>query len=81
MFNNHFLWHSKVDVSNAKLSNTDILPDQTLNGLNVAESEVLDQLQCFDTNKACGHDGVSAKMLKEAGSTIASSLCKLINKS
>ena len=81
MFNNHFLSHSKVDPSNAKLPNTDIPPDQTLNSINVTECEALDQLKCLDTNKACGHDGVSAKMLKEAGSTITSSLCKLINTS
>ena len=51
------------------------------NSINVTECEVFDQLQCLDTNKACGHDEVSAKMLKEAGSTIVPSLCKLINTS
>ena len=81
MFNNYFLSHSKVDTSNAKLPNMDIPPDQILNSINVSECEVCDQLQCLDTNKACGHDGLSAKMLKEAGSTIVPSLCKLINTS
>ena len=81
MFNNYFLSHSKVDTSNAKLPNMDIPPDQILNSINVSECEVFDQLQCLDTNKACGHDRLSAKMLKEAGSTIVPSLCKLINKS
>ena len=81
MFNNYFLSHSKVDTSNAKLPNMDIPPDQILNSINVSECEVFDQLQCLDTNKACGHDGLSAKMLKDAGSTIVPSLCKLINKS
>ena len=56
----------------------DIPPDQILNSINVTECEVFDQLQCLDTNKACGHDGVSAKMLKEAGSTNVPSLCILI---
>ena len=59
----------------------DIPPDQTLNNINVTECEVFDQLQCLDTNKAYGHDGISAKMLKEAGSTTVPSLCKLINTS
>ena len=81
MFNNYFLLHSKVDTSNTKLPNMDILADQTLNSINVTECKVFDQLQCLDTNKVRGHDGVSAKMLKEAGSTIVPSLCKLINTS
>ena len=60
----------------------DIPPDQTLDSINVTECEIFQlQLQCLDTNKACGHDGLSAKMLKEAGSTIVPSLCKLINTS
>ena len=59
----------------------DIRPDQTLTNVHVTESEVFDQLQCLDTNKACGHDGISAKMLKEAGNAIAPSLCRLINMS
>ena len=79
IFNNYFPSYSKVDASNAKLPNLDTPLDQTVYSINVTESEVLDQHQCLDTNKAYGHDGMSIEMLKEAGSTTASPLCKLIN--
>ena len=81
MFNNFFSHIVKLTPQMQKLPNMDIPPDQTLNGINVTECEVFDQLQCLDTNKAYGHDRVSAKMLKEAGNTIVPSLCKLINTS
>ena len=40
---------------------------------------VLDLLKSIDTNKATGPDGISPKLLKEAGSAISPSLTKLFN--
>ena len=36
-------------------------------------------MKCLDVNKSTGHDGISPRMLKEAGYSIVPSLTKLIN--
>jgi hypothetical protein len=47
----------------------------------ISEQEVLDQLKILKTNKSYGPDGISPKLLKEAGSSISLSLSKLFNAS
>jgi hypothetical protein len=52
-----------------------------LSSLETNPDEVLDILKSLKTNKATGPDCTGAKMLKEAGPSIAQSLCNLINMS
>lgn len=79
LFNNFFLSHSDIDTSTAELPLQDNIAGETLDNIVATEDEVRDLLQCLDVNKATGHDGISAKMLKSAGQSIVSSLTKLIN--
>ena len=48
---NYLLLYSKVNTSNGKLINSDILSDQTLTHAHVTENGVFDELQCLDINK------------------------------
>ena len=45
-----------------------------LSNILATPNEVLDLLQCIDESKATGPDGISPKMLKEAGNSIVASL-------
>ena len=53
----------------------------SLDSLQVTESDVLDQLKCLETNKSYGPDGISPRLLKEAGETVGKILKELFNKS
>ena len=79
VFNDFFLSHSNIDTTNAQLPYDDSSPEFNLDNITATEQEINDLLQCLDTNKAAGHDGISAKMLKAAGNAIVPSLTKLIN--
>ena len=77
-FNHFFLSHSDIDDSNAQL------PDEQnfqvgLDNILATEQEVNDLLKCIDPSKATGPDGISPRLLKEAGEGIVPSLTKLIN--
>ena len=80
---NSFLSHSNIDDSEASLSDDHDNDDgiELLNKLEsiiATEDEVRDLLQCSDTTKAIGPDGVSPKLLYEAGQSIVHSLTQLI---
>ena len=80
-FNEFFLSHNNIDTSNASLPK---MPENNMEGLSaidVTENEILDLLKCLDTNKATGPDGISPKLLKEAGIAIVPSLTRLIKMS
>jgi hypothetical protein len=79
-FNDFFLSHSNIDDSNSELPDheEDDFPNN-LEFIEATEQEVHDLLKCIDTSKATGPDGISPKLLYEAGATIVSSLTKLIN--
>jgi hypothetical protein len=77
-FNNFFLSHSDIDTSNAQLPPHDFI-DEKLVSVNITQSEVIDLLKCIDTSKATGPDGISPKLLFEAGHTIVPSLTRLFN--
>ena len=49
--------------------------------IDVTETEVADLIKNVDPNKATGSDGISPKLLKEAGMSIVPSLTKLIQQS
>jgi hypothetical protein len=60
-------------------------PDPNLGNLHpiedfdITEQEVIDMLKGVDPSKAYGPDGISPRLLKEAGGTIAGSLARLFN--
>ena len=79
-FNEFFLSHSNVDTANAELPPMqNVYQGDPLDSIIVTENEVLDLLKSIDTSKATGPDGISPKLLKEAGSAISPSLAKLFN--
>ena len=79
-FNHYFIGQTTLCDKHASLP-TDY-PSFDLSQLNnivVTEEEVLDQLKGIKANKATGPDLISARMLKEAGSSICLSLTYLFN--
>ena len=83
LMNNFFLSHSHIDTSNATIPENDNedLCENTITNVLATEKDVGDLLRAINVNKATGHDGVSPKLLKEAGAAIVPSLTKLINMS
>ena len=77
-FNNFFLSHSSIDESNAVLPDDNEFPEGISN-IVATENEVHDLLKCIDPSKSTGPDGVSPRLLKEAGVAIVPSLTKLMN--
>ena len=74
-FNTFFLSVTSLDEVGKELPNDPaILNINSLVSLHVSENDVQDQLQCLDVNKSYGPDGISPKLLKEAGNTITKSL-------
>ena len=76
-----------MSVTTLEDSNKD-LPDEapivnisSLSSLHVTHTDVLDQIKSLDVNKSYGPDGVSPRLLKEAGDSIAKILQNLFNKS
>ena len=81
MFNEFFLSHNNIDLSNARLPSDTIgnlADDIFIDHINVSEAGVAELISNLNPNKATGPDGISPKILKEAGSTIAPSLTRLI---
>ena len=80
LFNSFFLSHSNIDASNAELpGNDDINPAVVLDRIVATESDVKDLIKSIDPSKATGPDGISPRLLKEAGDAIVPSLTRLIN--
>ena len=77
-FNEFYLSHSNIDTSQAKLPDDNNFPEY-MDKLEATEEEVADQLKALDTSKATGPDGISPKLLYEAGAGIVPSLTRLIN--
>ena len=78
-FNSFFLHHSHIDTSNAQLPSNSNLPECALTNINVTENDVTGLLKDIDVSKATGPDGISPRLLKEAGSAISKPLSKLFN--
>ena len=79
LFNNFFLSHSNIDTSNAVLPNPDFNSTHVIDHIMATPSEVTDLLKSLDPSKATGPDGISSRLLKEAGVAIVPSLTRLIN--
>jgi hypothetical protein len=79
-FNNFFLSHSNIDISTAELPPDQNFPEN-IESIEASEQEVHDLIKSIDTSKATGPDGISPKLLHEAGYSIVPSLTRLINMS
>ena len=70
-FNDFFLSVTSLDDSNKDLpDDPQIMNIISLDSLHVTENDVLDQIKCLDVNKSYGPDGISPRIIKEAGRCI-----------
>lgn len=79
-FNDFFLKNTKLQNPHTALPPPSIL-HRTLSYITATEKDVSDILKSLNVNKATGPDGISPKMLKEAGAAIVKPLTTLINMS
>ena len=77
-FNTFFLGHSNIDDSQHDLPTNENF-DIRFSDLKVSEQDVHDQIRSLNCSKSCGPDGVTPKLLFEAGHTIVPSLTKFFN--
>jgi hypothetical protein len=78
-FNEHFSSFSTLDTSNVQIPAAESTATSFLNDIVVTEQEVLDLIKNIVVSKSAGADGVTAKLLKEAGRAIVPSLTRLFN--
>ena len=78
-FNNFFLKHCHVDDSSFTLPSEPSSPQNLFDSITLDEGSILDILKSLNIDKACGPDGISPILLREAASSIAPSLTKLLN--
>ena len=79
LFNRFFLSHSNIDLPDGNLPNEDsCVNDKYVNHIDCSETEVADLIHNVDQNKVTGPDGISPRILKEAGLAIVRSLTSLI---
>ena len=79
-FNDFFMNQTKINASGKFLPEfTDKCDGNSLSDITTTPEEVYDILKSLKTNKATGPDGVSAKLLREAGASIAKPLSDIIN--
>ena len=76
-FNNFFISHSEIDTSEATIPVANAIPGDSLNSFEFTLEDITDLLKSLDTTKSSGPDIISAKMLREAGYSIAPSLYRL----
>ena len=79
--NDYFVSISSVNDTGATLPTMPLKTDRLLNNLNVTEQEIQDVISTLNINKACGHDLISHKMLKNTVQSVAKPLCLLFNRS
>ena len=80
-FNDFFVKASDLDDTNHPLPEDDLNVHTQLNFIEISETEVMDQLNIINTNKAYGPDGIPPRILKEAKNIICKPLTQLFNKS
>ena len=77
LFNKYFISHSCIDTTNANLpDDLNETPVLNLDYIRATEDDIADLLKAIDPSKATGPDGVSPKLLKEAGMSIVPSLTR-----
>ena len=80
-FNNFFAEASEIDDSNHPLPAVNFRAHNQLDHIEILESDVSDQLQILNVNKAYGPDKLPPRILKEANAIVSKPLAKLFNKS
>jgi len=81
LFNRYFLSQTDIDSSTTSLPSPVEEHLLSIDNIVVSETEVSDQLKCLDISKASGDDGLSGRILREAGYSLVPSLTVLFNKS
>jgi len=66
---------------NTDPTNNPLRTDIEISQIQVSVDDVTNHLSALDTLKACGPDGISARLLKECSQQIAPSLCGIFNQS
>ena len=66
---------------NIEPTNNSLRTDMEISQVQVSVDDVTKHLIGLDTSKACGPDGIPARLLKECGQQIAPSLCGIFNQS
>ena len=66
---------------NTEPTNNSLRTDLEISQVQVSVDDVTKHLIGLDTSKACGPDGIPARLLKECGQQIAPSLCGIFNQS
>ena len=79
LFNTYFSNASTVDDTNAEIPLPEQIYPNKLNSILVTADDIKDQLAILDTSKCYGPDGVSPKLVKEAGHILISPLQRLFN--
>ena len=66
---------------NATLPTFSLKTKNSLNNIQIQESEIIDVIKTLITNKACGEDQISHFILKKTSYTVAIPLKMLFNRS
>ena len=81
LFNDFFLSHNNIELSTARLP-SDCVDDSeqgtSIDHIDVLEADIVELISSINPHKATGPDGISPKILKEAGPAIVSSFTRLI---
>ena len=81
-FNETYLESSMTVNDEYEVPNENLFYEhEPLDKIEILEKDVEDMLKCIDVNKAYGPDGVSPRLIKEAGTSIVKILTKIFNKS
>ena len=80
-FNNFFAEASDIDDTNHQLPADNMRAPNQLDHIEISETDVSDQIQILNVNKAYGPDELPPRILKEANAFVSKPLAKLFNKS
>ena len=83
LFNNFFIDASSLNdngAMNPLNTNTRVTAtDDDLNSIILTEQEIADQINCIDTSKSYGPDGIPPRIIKEGGAAICKILFRLFS--
>ena len=79
-FNEYFTSYATLDTSNVQIPpDNSAPPSNHLQDIVLQEEEIRDLLKSLDTSKSSGPDMITPRLLKEASTSIVSSLTRLFN--
>ena len=79
LLNNYFAIQSTMNTADLNPPSLPVSSDPNLESVTIINQDIIDVLQCLDTNKACGPDSINPILLKEAANELCYPLCKLFN--